>query len=115
MKKYFQRIFYSLREFKQGATVLLLMTIISDIIFVRFISDIVTFTVLIFVMILFKFYNFSSKGLFILCIMPLVVIFLGFPVDPRSVEIEKASIWLFLLLGAGIVRELYSGIRHETT
>ena len=112
MKNYIHVVLVLLHEYKQGVIVLLLVLMIADINYIRYESDPITFMILGLIIAFFKFYNFTSKRLFSLCIVPVVIIFWGFLIDPTSLVIEKASIWLFLLMGTGIVQEFFS--KHTT-
>lgn len=115
MKKYLKLILAFLREYKHAIVTLNLLAIIGDILLINFKSDLITFIILGLLIILFKFYKFPFKRIFTLCLIPIVIIFLGFIVDSHSMAINKASIWLFLLLGIGIVQQLFSKGKNETT
>lgn len=102
-----KRILSFLKEYKQAIVALILVAIIADILFITFKSDPITFTILGLSIVFFKFYKFSNKSIFALCFIPIVIIFFGFIIDPTSLVIEKASIWLFLLMGVGILQEFF--------
>lgn len=110
-----QRVSLILKEYKQVVVTLILLVIFGDILLIKFKSDLVTFTILGLLIISFKFYNFPFKRIFILCFIPIIAIFLEFIIDPASLEIEKAAIWLFLLLGTGIVWQFLNKKENETT
>lgn len=101
-----KRIVFFLKEYKLAVITLLLVAIIADIFLIRFKSDIVAFAILGLVVFFFRFYNLRSKKIFFLCLIPTGIIFLAFLIDSQSLAIEKAAIWLFLLMGTGIVWEL---------
>ena len=107
MKNLIQRLLLFLKEYKHGVVAVLLMAMIADILFIRYTSDPITLSILGFIIIMFKLYQFTPKKIFALCTFPLVIIFFGFLIDPASPVAEKASIWLFLLMGTGIVQELF--------
>ena len=86
---------------------LIVVAIIADILSVSFKSDLITFTILGLIIIFFRFYKFSSKSMFTLCFIPLVIIFFSFLINPNSLGLEKASVWLFLIMGVGIIEEIF--------
>jgi len=114
MKKLVQRVLFFLKEYKHGVVTVLLMAVIADILFIRYASDPITFSILGLIVVMFKFYQFTSKNIFSLGIIPLVIMSFGFLLDPASFVADKASVWLFLLIGIGIVQELFLGRNHET-
>ena len=108
MKKYLELILALLREYKHAIVTLNLLAIIGDILLIKFTSDLVTFIILGLLIISFKFYKFPFKRIFALDVIPIVVIFFGFIIDPYSMALDKASIWLFLLTGTGIVLQIFN-------
>lgn len=94
-----------LKEYKSVVITLILVAIIADIFLIRLKSDLIAFAILSLVVFFFKFYKLRSKKIFILCLIPTGIIFLAFLIDSQSLVIEKAAIWLFLLMGTGIVWE----------
>lgn len=108
MKKYLQSVLLFLKEYKHGVIALILTAIIVDIFFIRSKSDAITLTILGLVIFFFRFYKLSRKKIFILCFIPTGTIFFTFLIDPASIAIEKAAIWLFLLMGTGIIQELFA-------
>jgi len=111
MKKYLQRVLPLLKEYKHAVIAIILIAMIGDIAVIGSKSDVIPFAILGLLIIFFKFYGFSSKMFFILCFIPVVIIFLGFIINPFSVMLDKASIWLFLLMGLGILLELFEKMR----
>src|SRR3989344_2820329 len=91
---------------KAAINTLILVVIIQDMLLIQYKSDLITFTILGLSIIFFKFYKFTSKTIFVLCSIPVSIIFFRFLIDPASLVIEKASIWLFLLMGTGIIWEI---------
>lgn len=104
---------FFLRKYKSVIMTLVVLGIISDIFLIRFKSDLITFAILALVFFSFKFYKITSKMTFLLGIIPTVIIFLYFLVDSESLFVEKAAIWLFLLLGLGIIQELFISKKNE--
>lgn len=115
MKKYKDVFLHILKKYKYVVVTLILVSIVGDILFASFYSDLISFTLLAFTVILFNFYNFSSKKLFVLCFIPILVIFFGFIIAPESREVEKAAAWLFLFMAAGIILESIDYIKNEKT
>lgn len=106
MNKYLHTVISFLNQNKSVVITLILVGIVADILFIGLKSDLITFSIIGLVIVFFRFYKMSSKKIFVLCFVPIGIIFFGFLIDPASIQIEKASIWLFLLIGAGIVQEL---------
>jgi len=96
-----------LKKYNQAVNALILAAIIVDILLIQFKSDVITFTIFGLYIILFRFYKFTSQNMFILCFIPLGIILFGFLIDPGFLGIEKASVWLFLIMGAGIVTDFF--------
>lgn len=114
MKKYLELVLGILKEYKHAIITLNLLSIIADILLIKFTSDLITFIILGLLIISFKFYKFSFKRIFVLSIIPIIVIFLGFIIDPSSMAMDKAAIWLFLLIGTGIVLQIFNKGENET-
>lgn len=108
MKKNLHIILLKSREYKQVIITLIILTIIGDISLINFKSDLITFIILGLLVASFNFYKFPFRRIFVLCLMPVVIIFFGFIINPYSVIVEKAAIWLFLLLGVGIIQQLFN-------
>lgn len=107
MNKFIQKILFFLKEYKHGVVALLLAAIVSDMVFIKLKSDVITLAILGLILLCFRLYKYTPKRIFAICFFPVVVIFFGFMIDPTSVAIEKAAVWLFLLMAAGIVQELF--------
>jgi len=102
-----KRILPFLKEYKLVVVTLLVVGIIGDISLIQFKSDLITFAILGLVVFFFRFYKFTTKRIFVLCLIPILIMFFMFLIDSRSIVVEKASVWLFLLLGTGIMWELF--------
>jgi 4-hydroxybenzoate polyprenyltransferase len=96
-----------LKRYKFVVITLLVVVMIEDILFIRFKSDLITFTVLGLIVIFFKFYKWTTKRIFFLCFIPVAIMFVMFFTDSSSIVLENAAIWLYLLMGVGIVWELF--------
>ena len=105
MKKYLYIVLFFFKKYRSVVVVLLFVAIITDILFVGFKSDLIAFTILGLYLAFSKLYRLSSKRTFAFCFVYIGIIFFGFLIDPSSLAIEKAAIWLFLLIGAGILQE----------
>lgn len=106
MKKYIDVFLHILKKYKYAIVTLILVSIVGDILLANFYSDLISFTILAFTVILFNFYKFDPKKIFVLSLIPIIVIFFGFVIAPESREIEKAATWLFLLMATGIIQEI---------
>ena len=104
MKKYAQTIKSLLNEYKHAIITLILVAVISDIFFGSK-SDLNTFIILGSSIFFFSFYKFNSKRIFILCFIPIGIIFFTFLFSSHPLVSEKAARWLFLLMGTGILQE----------
>jgi len=82
------------------------MAVAGDILLIENKSDLITFFILSLIILFFRFYKIGSKKIFIVSIFPIVIIFFSFIIAPKSFAIEKASTWLFLLIGTGILQEI---------
>lgn len=101
-----KRIVLFLKKNKLAIVTLLLVALVGDILLIKFKSDLITFSIYGLVITFFKFYGYTSKRIFALCSIPIIIVFFGFLINPGSLVIEKASVWLFLLIGAGSIQEL---------
>lgn len=100
-------ISYFFNKHKSVVTSFISLLILQDILFLSRRSDVITLGVLGMVIISSKFYKLSSKRVFLLCFIPLTIMFLTFIMNPNSNAIEKASTWLFLLMGTGILQSFF--------
>lgn len=109
-----KRVLSFLKVYRVGVVTLLLVIMIEDILLVGFKSDLITFSILGLIIFFFRFYKTTSKRIFSLAFIPIIVMFLMYFIDAFSVITEKAAIWLFLLMGVGIMQELFKKTENET-
>lgn len=113
MKKYLHSSTLLLEKYKHAVVALILTAIIADILAVEFQSYLISLPILAFTIVFFNFYKFSSKKIFLLCFIPILVIFFGYIIAPESLQIKKAATWLFLFMTTGIIWEILKIFKNE--
>ena len=109
-KKYFSgvkdAVIEYLQRYKQVVLTVILLLIVADIFFLKESSDFRIFTVLgIYIAAIFI-YKLSSRFTFILSLFVLVFMYIEFLLTGTSENTEKAAVWLFFLIGTGLVQQL---------
>ena len=93
---------------KQNIKVVLLFLvgiIFVDIFFIRIVSDVVTFGVLLLYGFFVKVYGLKARETFLLCLGLLGAMFTGFLTSGTSIPTEKAAVWLVLFMALGIYQQ----------
>lgn len=96
-----------LREYKSVVITLILLSIAVDIFFIKSKSDAIVLGLLGLIIFFFRFYKIENRQIFIICLIPITIIFFLFIVNFESAMIQKAATWLYLLMGAGIIQEIF--------
>lgn len=96
-----------LREYKSVIITLILLSMITDIFLIKFKSDLIALSILGLIIFFFRFYKIESRKIFIICLIPIIIIFLLFIISSASLAIEKAATWLFMMFGIGAIQGLF--------
>lgn len=94
-----------LKENQRVVLVFLIGIIFVDSFFVKTVSDVVTFGVLIAYGISAKTYRLKSRETFLLCLGLLGAMFISYLMSGTSVPTEKAAVWLVLFMALGIYQQ----------
>lgn len=94
-----------LKENKRVVAVFLIGIIFIDSFFVKTVSDIVTFGLLLLYGMCVKTYRLKSKETFLLCLGILGAMFVNYLLSGASVPTEKAAVWLVLFMALGIYQQ----------
>lgn len=105
MKHTIRKTIEFLKQNRRVVLVFLIGTIFVDTFFVKTVSDVVTFGVLIAYGFFVKMYRLKSRETFLLCLGLLGAMFVSFLVSGASIPTEKASVWLVLFMALGIYQQ----------
>lgn len=83
----------------------LIGVIFVDIFFIKTVSDVVTFGVLLLYGIFARVYRFKARETFLLCLGLLGALFINFFMTAASIPTEKATVWLVLFMALGIYQQ----------
>lgn len=114
MKQIIARVFESiqvkktldfLKQNRRVVLVFLIGIIFVDTFFIKTVSDVVTFGVLLLYGIFAKTYQLRPRETFLLCLGLLGAMFMSFLTSGTSVPTEKAAVWLVLFMALGIYQQ----------
>ena len=101
-----KKVLNVLQHGKQVILTTIFLGICADILFLKESSDFRIFTLLgIYIASIFI-YKLSSRFTFILSLFVLVIMYIEFLLTGASENTEKAAVWLFFLIGTGLVQQL---------
>ncbi|MDP1721686.1 MAG: hypothetical protein Q8L37_00600 [Candidatus Gottesmanbacteria bacterium] len=101
-----KKVFNVLQQGKQVILTTIFLGICADILFLKESSDIRIFTLLgIYIASIFI-YKLSGRFTFILSLFVLIIMYIEFLLSGASENTEKAAVWLFFLMGVGLVQQL---------
>lgn len=84
---------------------LVLLSVFIDIFLLSSSTDLITFGILIFYIILARYFRFTSKFTFAFCILLLFTMYGGYIISGPSTITEKNAVWLVLFLLVGIIQK----------
>ncbi len=94
-----------LKENKKTLLTLFVVTILADILFLKKSSDLIIFSILFIYLFFMKILELKSKSTFLLCLVLLSTMFLGYLFTGTSALTEKAAVWLVLFLIIGVIQQ----------
>lgn len=94
-----------LKQNRRVVLVFLIGVIFIDTFFIKTVSDVMSFGVLLFYGICIKTYRLKSRETFLLCLGLLGAMFTSFLTSGTSVPTEKAAVWLVLFMALGIYQK----------
>lgn len=100
-----RKTFDFLQQNRRVVLVFLIGIIFIDTFFIKTVSDIVTFGVLLAYGIAAKAYHLKARETFVLCIGLLGAMFVSFVSSGTSIPTEKAAVWLVLFIALGIYQQ----------
>lgn len=100
-----KKIFNVLLQGKQVVLTTVFLGICTDILFLKKSSDLRIFALLGVYIASIIIYKLSSRFTFILGLLVLVIMYVEFLLTGASENTEKAAVWLFFLMGTGLVQQ----------
>ncbi len=97
-----KKISVFLKQNKKVILLFLIGTIFVDTFFIKMVSDVVTFGVLLLYCISAMLYRLKSKETFLLCLGLVAALFVSFLLSGTSVSTEKVAVWLVLFMAVGV-------------
>ncbi|MBI3380148.1 hypothetical protein HY029_05325 [Candidatus Gottesmanbacteria bacterium] len=101
-----KKVLNILQQYKQVILTAIFLGICADILFLKESSDLRIFTILGIYIASISFFKLSSRFTFILCLLVLAIMYVEFLLTGPSENTEKAAVWLFFLIGTGVVQQL---------
>lgn len=95
-----------LTRYKQAIVTFIMLLIVADVLLLGESSDIRIFGILGMYIASIVVYRLTSVFTFIVTMVVLVLMYVQFLVSGTSQSTEKAAVWLFFLLGLGIIQRL---------
>lgn len=100
-----KKIVTFLKENERTVLSFFIAAISADILFLEKSSDYFTFGVLILYLFFMKIFRIKSKSTFLLCLVLLSIMFIGYLFTGASIQTEKAAVWLVLFLIVGVIQQ----------
>ena len=101
-----KKVLNMLQRGKQVVLTTIFLGICADILFLKESSDLRIFALLGIYIASIVFYKLSSRFTYILSLFVLVIMYIEFLLTGASENTEKAAVWLFFLMGTGLVQQL---------
>lgn len=105
MSKNIEKITPFLRKNKKTFLTLFTVFIVVESLSQRLSSDVVIFSALLLYGILIKIFQIKSAFTFLLCLLLLVEMSIGYLLTGASISTEKAAVWLILFFGIGVIQQ----------
>ena len=100
-----EKIIPFLRENKKTVLALFVAFVVAESLSKRLSSDVVIFSALLLYGFFIKIFRIKSKFTFLLCLLLLVEMSIGYLLTGASISTEKAAVWLILFLGIGAIQQ----------
>lgn len=105
MSKNIEKIILSLKENKKTVLTLFIVFIVVESLSKRLSSDFVIFSALLLYGLFIKIFRIKSTFTFLLCLLFLVEMSIGYLLTGASISTEKAAVWVILFLGIGVIQQ----------
>lgn len=105
MSKIIKKIIIPLRENKRTVLTLFTVFIVVESLSKRLSSDVVIFSALLSYGFFIKIFRIKSAFTFLLCLLLLVEMSIGYLLTGASISTEKAAVWLILFFGIGVIQQ----------